>query len=1294
MKPSRLFLCFLLSASPSLAASVTWNEAGPSNNWNTTDANWTGGASVFTTGDSATFGAATGETVTVDAAGVTPAATSITGNGSYTLSGGSILGGTLSKAGTGTLTLSAANSFSGVTISNGTLSQTTGAISTSLVTSGNHTALGTGPISFTYTAGITPLFFGATGTLSNAITLPSANVETRFSGSAAGRITTFSGLISGGNASATLRLDNNTSAGVGRFKFTNASNSFTMSRFLINRGGLEFTSDGALGNANNDLTLDVTSSNDGTGLIFGADNITLNTARAVSVLTTTVINTQAFTGSRIDGPMTVTGQTLKTGTGNLILNGTGSGTGGLQVNAGSVQVGIGGTTGSITTPVNLNGATTSLTFKRSDAVTYAAVVSGTGSFVQDGTGALTLSGVNTYTGATTVNSGTLNLTGSSTSTAIAVAGGTLNVTGTTAAAATLGISGGTFKFGAAADPIGSFTTASLTQSAGSLSLDISGATKDLLTVNGNYTTTGGGITVNVLATPSIGVAYPLVNYTGTLSAQPPVSFTGLGGSRLAGTVDYGSGTNSSISVTFNGVIGVLGWTGANGTAWDTTTQNWSNGGSPDTFFQQDIVLFDDNAANFTPVLSGTLQPGSINFNNLTHTYTLSGSGALDGSGTLNVAGGGTVVIANNNTLTGTTTISAGVLQLGAGGTSGSLGTGSIVNQGSLVLNRSDSAVLANAVTGVGTITQAGIGTTVVTGTLDSSGLIWVAGGTLQIGNGGTTGAIGTNPSGIQVDTALVVNRSSATSIAAPISGIGTLTKQGAGALTLSGSNTFSGATTITGGSVVMANPDALAGSAVVFNGGQIGFNFGNGTTTTVSHNFTLPATGQQQFIVTAPSAVTTVRLTGKLSGGTAGQQYRLVDSNVGGNHNNVLILDNPANDFKGRIEIWRGSLVFTSNEALGDPANTIRHESENLNGALRFGADNIVLPPARAIDLGGNDDPIDVQSYTGTIQGPISGAGRFVKQGTGRLIMPGAMTTTAVSSVAAGTLQVDGTWSTSTAALTVAAGTLTGTGTINRPVTVNGTVAPGNGVGTLTVGNTATFAAGSTLNVDLGDWTGSAGTGYDQLSATAVAITATAASKLTVHVDASALANFTDVNKTFVIATGTQSGLVADNWTVTTTGFSGAGTWKLQVNGNQLELAYTLGTAFDTWVNNYGTLPANKRGPLDDYDNDGVPNLIEYVLGGDPTLADNGTIGSTVQTSGNNLVFTYHRGDDTETDTTQVVQYGSDFTGWTDVPIGASSGGLVTIAENGGGADTVTVTIPMGSNPKLFARLKVTKSGS
>ena len=82
MKASRLSAFFAPLFATSLhAAPITWNQANANNNWNTTDANWTGGA-TYVNGDDAIFNAATGETVTVAAGGVTPTSTTISGNGS------------------------------------------------------------------------------------------------------------------------------------------------------------------------------------------------------------------------------------------------------------------------------------------------------------------------------------------------------------------------------------------------------------------------------------------------------------------------------------------------------------------------------------------------------------------------------------------------------------------------------------------------------------------------------------------------------------------------------------------------------------------------------------------------------------------------------------------------------------------------------------------------------------------------------------------------------------------------------------------------------------------------------------------------------------------------------------------------------------------------------------------------------------------------------------------------------------------------------------------------------------
>jgi len=95
----------------------------------------------------------------------------------------------------------------------------------------------------------------------------------------------------------------------------------------------------------------------------------------------------------------------KAGAGTLVFTGGSAYTGGTTISAGTLQVGNGGTTGNLGTGTITNNAT--LIYKRSDSFGVADVIAGTGVLRQEGTGTLTLSGSNTYTGATIVNSGTL-----------------------------------------------------------------------------------------------------------------------------------------------------------------------------------------------------------------------------------------------------------------------------------------------------------------------------------------------------------------------------------------------------------------------------------------------------------------------------------------------------------------------------------------------------------------------------------------------------------------------------------------------------------------------------------------------------------------------------------------------------------------------------------------------------------------------------------------------------------------------------------------------------------------------
>jgi autotransporter-associated beta strand protein len=112
------------------------------------------------------------------------------------------------------------------------------------------------------------------------------------------------------------------------------------------------------------------------------------------------------------------------------------------------------------------------------------------------------------------------------------------------------------------------------------------------------------------------------------------------------------------------------------------------------------------------------------------------AGIISGNSITKV-GTGAWTLSGNNTYTGATTISGGALQIGDGGTTGSLGTANVTDNASLVFNRYDDIVVGNLISGNGAVTQAGFGALILSAANTYSGATVVTSGTLALTNSGS-----------------------------------------------------------------------------------------------------------------------------------------------------------------------------------------------------------------------------------------------------------------------------------------------------------------------------------------------------------------------------------------------------------------------------------------------------------------------------------------------------------------------------------------------------------------------------
>jgi autotransporter-associated beta strand protein len=183
------------------------------------------------------------------------------------------------------------------------------------------------------------------------------------------------------------------------------------------------------------------------------------------------------------------------------------------------------------------------------------------------------------------------------------------------------------------------------------------------------------------------------------------------------------------------------------------------------------------ASQFT--IDGTLAGPKLN-------GTLSGTGGFTWNSAL------TLTLNADNTYAGGTVISSGVVQVGNGGGTGSIGTGNVTNNASLVINRSTAYTIPGAISGTGSLMHAGSGTTTLTGANSYTGATTIAAGRL-------IGSAASLPGAIANAAELEFAQAAAGTFAAAITGTGSFTKTGGGNLILSGSSSYSGATSVAAG---------------------------------------------------------------------------------------------------------------------------------------------------------------------------------------------------------------------------------------------------------------------------------------------------------------------------------------------------------------------------------------------------------------------------------------------------------------------------------------------------------------